>query len=160
VGNTVLYGATGGELFCAGSAGERLAVRNSGAVAVVEGAGDHACEYMTSGTIVILGPHGVNLGAGMSGGEVYVHDPADRLPRRVNEQLVAARRLEPHESAPLRELVERHHRFTGSVRAEALLARWEAASAEFWHVLPKADVAVLQSAYEGTADGSPATDAA
>ena len=82
LGNTVLYGATGGELFCAGSAGERLAVRNSGATAVVEGAGDHACEYMTSGTVVILGRHGVNLGAGMSGGEVYVHDPEERLPLR------------------------------------------------------------------------------
>jgi glutamate synthase domain-containing protein 2/glutamate synthase domain-containing protein 1/glutamate synthase domain-containing protein 3 len=160
LGNTVLYGATGGELFCAGSAGERLAVRNSGAVAVVEGAGDHACEYMTSGTVVILGRHGVNLGAGMSGGEVFVHDPEERLLLRLNDQLVAARRLDLREADALRELVERHHRHTDSARAEGLLARWEEAVREFWQVRPKANVAVLQSAYEGTEDGSPATDAA
>ena len=153
LGNTVLYGATGGELFCAGSAGERLAVRNSGAVVVVEGVGDHACEYMTSGTVVILGRHGVNLGAGMSGGEVYVHDPEERLPLRVNEQLVAAARLDLRDSEALRELVERHHRYTGSTRAEALLARWEEAVPEFWHVQPKANVAALQSAFEGTGEG-------
>src|SRR5918911_5208312 len=75
VGNTALYGATGGELYCAGRAGERFAVRNSGAVAVVEGVGDHACEYMTNGTVVVLGGFGRNVGAGMSGGELYVHDP-------------------------------------------------------------------------------------
>src|SRR5680860_1640745 len=74
-GNTALYGATGGQLYIAGHAGERFAVRNSGAVAVVEGTGDHACEYMTAGAVVILGPTGINLGAGMSGGEVYVLDP-------------------------------------------------------------------------------------
>jgi glutamate synthase (ferredoxin) len=160
LGNTALYGATGGELFCAGSAGERLAVRNSGAVAVVEGAGDHACEYMTSGTVVLLGRHGVNLGAGMSGGEVYVHDPEDRLLLRLNDQLVAARRLDLRDAEALRELLERHHRYTGSARAEELLGRWEEAVQEFWQVLPKANVAALQSVYEGTEDGSPATDAA
>jgi glutamate synthase domain-containing protein 2/glutamate synthase domain-containing protein 1/glutamate synthase domain-containing protein 3 len=162
LGNTVLYGATGGELFCAGAAGERFAVRNSGAVAVVEGAGDHPCEYMTSGTVVILGRHGVNLGAGMTGGEVFVHDPEERLPLRLNDQLVAAQRLDPRAAGPLRELVERHHRHTGSARAEALLARWEEAVAEFWHVVPKENVAALQSAYEGTGEveGETATDAA
>jgi glutamate synthase (ferredoxin) len=161
LGNTVLYGATGGELFCAGRAGERFAVRNSGAVAVVEGIGDHGCEYMTSGTVVVLGRHGVNLGAGMSGGEVYVHDPEERLPARLNEQLVVAARLEPFDAEPLRDLLERHVRHTGSRRAEELLARWDEAVAEFWHVVPKADVAALQSAYEGTGgeDGA-ATDAA
>ena len=86
VGNTVLYGATGGELFCAGAAGERFAVRNSGAVAVVEGVGDHACEYMTRGTVVVLGPHGRNLGAGMTGGEAFLLDADERL---VNHELVA-----------------------------------------------------------------------
>ena len=86
MGNTVLYGATGGELFCAGTAGERFAVRNSGAVAVVEGVGDHACEYMTRGTVVVLGAHGRNLGAGMTGGEAFLLDPDERL---VNEELVA-----------------------------------------------------------------------
>ena len=92
VGNTALYGATGGALFCAGRAGERFAVRNSGAVAVVEGAGDHACEYMTDGTVVILGETGGNVGAGMTGGELYVYDVAERLCVRLNEQLVSASR--------------------------------------------------------------------
>ena len=89
MGNTVLYGATGGELFCAGSAGERFAVRNSGAVAVVEGVGDHACEYMTRGTVVVLGAHGRNVGAGMTGGEAFLLDPDERL---VNGELVDAAR--------------------------------------------------------------------
>ena len=160
LGNTVLYGATGGELFCAGSAGERFAVRNSGAVAVVEGVGDHPCEYMTSGTVVILGRHGVNLAAGMTGGEVYVHDPQGRLPLRLNEQLVGARRLELHEAEPLRELVERHLRYTGSAKAEELLSAWEEAVPDFWQVLPKENVAALQSAYEGTDEGDAETDAA
>ncbi len=93
MGNTVLYGATGGELFCAGAAGERFCVRNSGAVAVVEGAGDHPCEYMTSGTVAILGPYGLNLGAGMTGGEVFVYDPEERMERHLNAQLVLAQRL-------------------------------------------------------------------
>ncbi|HZA19207.1 MAG TPA: glutamate synthase-related protein, partial [Actinomycetota bacterium] len=90
VGNTVLYGATGGQLFVAGRAGERFAVRNSGAVAVVEGTGDHACEYMTAGAVVILGPTGRNVGAGMSGGEAYVYDPDGALDHHLNPQLVAA----------------------------------------------------------------------
>ena len=90
-GNTVLYGATGGELFCAGRAGERFAVRNSGATAVVEGVGDHACEYMTGGTVVVLGTIGRNFGAGMSGGEAFVYDPPGELPLRLNDDLVVAR---------------------------------------------------------------------
>src|SRR6185295_19295842 len=90
VGNTALYGATGGKLFCAGSAGERFAVRNSGAVAVVEGVGDHACEYMTAGTVVVLGEVGLNLGAGMTGGEAYVHDPEGTLARGLNREFVLA----------------------------------------------------------------------
>src|SRR5712691_12256788 len=88
VGNTVLYGATGGELFCAGSAGERFAVRNSGAVAVVEGTGEHPCEYMTAGTVVVLGAVGRNLGAGMTGGEAYVYDADGVLEARLNGELV------------------------------------------------------------------------
>src|SRR5947207_10502116 len=89
LGNTILYGATGGELFAGGRAGERFAVRNSGATAVLEGAGDHCCEYMTGGTVVVLGPVGLNLGAGMTGGEVFVYDPEAALPARVNSELVA-----------------------------------------------------------------------
>ena len=122
VGNTVLYGATGGELFCAGSAGERFAVRNSGAVAVVEGVGDHACEYMTRGTVVVLGSHGRNLGAGMTGGEAFLLDADERL---VNDELVALMPLERADSERLVELLERHERATGSPRTAALLAERE-----------------------------------
>ncbi|MPZ70979.1 MAG: glutamate synthase large subunit, partial [Actinobacteria bacterium] len=107
-GNTVLYGATGGQLFIAGRAGERFAVRNSGAVAVVEGTGDHACEYMTGGAVVILGPTGRNLGAGMSGGEAYVYDPAGELERNLNDQLVAAYEPTEGQLTSLQRVVTRH----------------------------------------------------
>jgi glutamate synthase (ferredoxin) len=149
IGNTALYGATGGELYCAGRAGERFAVRNSGAVAVIEGVGDHACEYMTNGTVVVLGEVGRNLGAGMSGGEAYVHDPAGVLPFRVNPDLVELRAVEGP-AAELRELIERHHRYTGSPRAAALLERWEEAALEFGWVAPRADVARVEDEHEGT----------
>jgi glutamate synthase (ferredoxin) len=154
VGNTVLYGATGGELYCAGRAGERFAVRNSGAVAVVEGTGDHPCEYMTGGTVVILGDHGANLGAGMTGGEIFVYDPLDRLESRLNDQLVAAHRPEPGDLLELNALLQRHVRYTGSELAATLLEAWEAVTDSFWRVAPKAEVAALQSAYEGTVSGS------
>jgi glutamate synthase (ferredoxin) len=135
LGNTVLYGATGGELFCAGRAGERFAVRNSGAVAVVEGTGDHGCEYMTGGAVAVLGEVGVNFGAGMSGGVAWVLDPAGELPLRLNAELVAAERGADED---LRELVERHLRHTGSPRAAELLARWHEAPALVWRVAPRA----------------------
>jgi glutamate synthase domain-containing protein 3 len=153
LGNTVLYGATGGELFCAGAAGERFAVRNSGAVAVVEGTGDHPCEYMTGGTVVVLGPYGLNLGAGMTGGQAFVYDPEERIDRHLNGQLVSALRLSTAEAAELRELLERHVRHTASARARALLADWDAALARFWRVAPKAEVARIESAAEGTVAG-------
>jgi glutamate synthase domain-containing protein 2/glutamate synthase domain-containing protein 1/glutamate synthase domain-containing protein 3 len=155
MGNTALYGATGGELFCAGWAGERFAVRNSGAVAVVEGTGDHPCEYMTNGTVVLLGELGFNLGAGMTGGEVFVHDPDERLGAHLNGQLVAATRPAGDDLAGLRALLEGHVRYTGSERAAGLLERWDEAAEEFQRVAPKAEVARLQSAYEGTASGAP-----
>jgi glutamate synthase (ferredoxin) len=153
VGNAALYGATGGELYCAGRAGERFAVRNSGAVAVVEGTGDHACEYMTGGTVVVLGEHGLNLAAGMSGGVLYVYDPVGRLPLRLNEQLVAAERLAGPAPEELRPLLERHVRYTGSPRATRLLERWEDEATSFWRIAPRADAAVLQSVAEGSAGG-------
>ncbi len=141
VGNAALYGATGGELFCAGRAGERFAVRNSGAVAVVEGAGDHACEYMTGGTVVVLGTVGLNVAAGMSGGELYVFDPEGRLPLRLNTELVVAER----DAGPrLRELLELHVRHTGSPRACVILERWEEHVGAFWRVVPREDVAVRE----------------
>jgi glutamate synthase (ferredoxin) len=153
VGNTVLYGATGGELFCAGAAGERFCVRNSGATAVVEGTGDHPLEYMTNGTAVILGRFGLNLGAGMTGGQAFVYDPEHRIGKHLNGQLVTALRLSEDEAAGLRLLVERHLDLTGSARAAALLADWEAAAGDFWRVAPKAEVARLESAAEGTLAG-------
>jgi glutamate synthase domain-containing protein 3 len=136
LGNAVLYGATGGELFSTGRAGERFAVRNSGATAVVEGAGDHACEYMTGGTVVVLGEVGLNVGAGMSGGELYVLDPAGRLPLRLNTELVVAQRTADEE---LRELLERHLRHTDSPRAASLLERWDKSAAHFWRIAAKAE---------------------
>ncbi len=120
IGNTALYGATGGELYCAGRAGERFAVRNSGAVAVVEGVGDHGCEYMTSGVVVVLGSTGRNFAAGMSGGEAFVYDPAAELPQRLNDDLVSLSRVT--DDGELRRLVTRHERYTGSELAAALLA--------------------------------------
>ena len=106
VGNAALYGATGGELFCAGRAGERFAVRNSGAVAVVEGLGAHGCEYMTAGRVVVLGEIGRNLAAGMSGGELFVHDPAGVVAARLNHELVAATEVDGAAAERLRELLE------------------------------------------------------
>ncbi|MCA1726470.1 MAG: glutamate synthase subunit alpha, partial [Actinobacteria bacterium] len=150
VGNTVLYGATGGQLFVAGRAGERFAVRNSGAVAVIEGIGDHGCEYMTGGAVVVLGPVGHNLAAGMTGGEVYVYDPDDAILDRLNAQLVEARRPTAAQGPSLHRLVERHAKVTGSARAAALLAAWEDQAQRFWRVVTKSEVAMLEAAFEGT----------
>jgi glutamate synthase (ferredoxin) len=137
-GNTCLYGATGGELFVAGAAGERFGVRNSGAVAVVEAVGDHCCEYMTGGTIVVMGRIGYNLGAGMTGGEAYLWDPeVERVLTRVNPDLVAVLRPEHEDLADLRALVVRHAELTGSSRAQELLADWEPSTDFLWHVVPR-----------------------
>jgi glutamate synthase domain-containing protein 2/glutamate synthase domain-containing protein 1/glutamate synthase domain-containing protein 3 len=144
VGNTVLYGATGGELFVAGRTGERFAVRNSGATAVVEGTGDHACEYMTGGTVVVLGPTGHNVGAGMSGGECFVFDP-DVL-ARVNRQLVEARRPDGGQLARVRDLVEQHATLTSSRRARDLLDAWDEAVDSCWRIAPKTELDRVASA--------------
>jgi glutamate synthase domain-containing protein 2/glutamate synthase domain-containing protein 1/glutamate synthase domain-containing protein 3 len=152
LGNTVLYGATGGELFCAGRAGERFAVRNSGAVAVVEGIGDHGCEYMTGGAVAVLGEAGLNFGAGMSGGVAWVLDPAGALPLRLNAELVAAERGADED---LRELLERHVRHTGSPRAAELLSRWHEAPTAFWRVAPRAEVVEAPAAAPLAAAESP-----
>jgi glutamate synthase (ferredoxin) len=151
LGNTVLYGATGGELFCAGRAGERFAVRNSGATAVVEGTGDHCCEYMTGGTVVVLGPVGRNLGAGMTGGEVFLYDRGERVPERLNGELVLARRPDDLELVRLRELIVTHAELTGSAAAAAALAGWDRAAGSFWRVAPRDEVAAIERAHEGTA---------
>jgi glutamate synthase domain-containing protein 2/glutamate synthase domain-containing protein 3 len=146
-GNTVLYGATGGSLFVAGRAGERFAVRNSGASAVVEGVGDHACEYMTGGTVVVLGPTGRNVGAGMSGGVVYVLDEETTFPVRVNTGMVNVERLrDDDEAAAVRRLVEEHLAATGSARAATLLADWDQGVQHLWRVAPKPAVVEVEVA--------------
>ena len=133
-GNTLLYGATSGELLCRGQVGERFAVRNSGATAVVEGVGDHGCEYMTGGTVVVLGPTGRNFAAGMSGGVAFVY----RLdPRRLNRELVDTEPVSASDRLLLRELIERHRVETGSVVAAALLADWNREVEHFTTVIPR-----------------------
>jgi glutamate synthase domain-containing protein 3 len=137
VGNTVLYGATGGTLFAAGRAGERFAVRNSGATAVVEGVGDHGCEYMTAGCVAVLGETGRNFGAGMTNGTAFVYDEADEFAKRYNGELVRIARVDGEaDAARLRGLLVRHLEATGSRRAADLLAGWEAALPRFWKVIP------------------------
>jgi glutamate synthase (ferredoxin) len=138
LGNTVLYGATGGTLYAAGQAGERFGVRNSGAVAVVEGVGDHACEYMTGGTVVVLGPFGRNFGAGMSGGIAFVYDPEEKLPTRLNHDMVKLERLDGEEDDDwLRELVKAHAAATDSRHAWVLDWRWGDTQKYVWRVVPK-----------------------
>ncbi len=121
-GNVVLYGATGGEAMIRGQVGERFCVRNSGATAVVEGVGDHACEYMTGGTVLVLGPTGRNFAAGMSGGVAYVYDPDRALERRCNLEMVALEELDEDDWSLVVNLLERHHRLTSSSLASRLLA--------------------------------------
>jgi glutamate synthase (NADPH/NADH) large chain len=133
-GNTILYGATGGELFLRGRVGERFAVRNSGGAAVVEGVGDHGCEYMTGGTVVVLGPTGRNFAAGMSGGKAFVLDLNQDL---VNPELVDLAPLTDSERDALRSLVEKHHAETDSAVAERLLKDWPAAVEQFTAVVPR-----------------------
>jgi len=138
IGNTVLYGATAGRLFAAGQAGERFCVRNSGAVAVVEGCGSNGCEYMTGGTVAILGEVGFNFAAGMTGGMAFVYDPEDRLPLRINADSVVYQRIQtPHYDALLRELVAEHVRETQSRFAERLLIDWEREQPHFWQIVPQ-----------------------
>jgi glutamate synthase domain-containing protein 3 len=125
VGNTVLYGATAGRAFFRGLAGERFAVRNSGARAVVEGVGDHGCEYMTGGCVVVLGPTGRNFAAGMSGGVAYVLDEGGAFRERCNMGMVGLDPLAPSDAAELRELIDEHGARTGSPVAARLLSEWE-----------------------------------
>jgi glutamate synthase (ferredoxin) len=145
VGNVALYGATSGEAYVRGIAGERFCVRNSGAKAVVEGVGDHGCEYMTGGRVVVLGPTGRNFAAGMSGGIAYVLDEADGAGGpsgdfgryRCNREMVELETLQdPEEVAEVRALIEAHQRATGSTRAEAVLKNWGAMRPKFVKVMP------------------------
>jgi glutamate synthase (NADPH) large chain len=142
VGNTCLYGATGGELFAAGRAGERFAVRNSGAMAVVEGAGDHCCEYMTGGVVAVLGKVGLNFGAGMTGGFAYVLDLERDFVDCYNHELVDILRISPegmeNYMQHLRRLVTRHAELTGSVWGRQILNDFRGLQYKFWLVKPKA----------------------
>jgi glutamate synthase domain-containing protein 3 len=138
IGNVVLYGATSGEAFFNGMAGERFAVRNSGAIAVVEGVGDHGCEYMTNGLVVVLGASGRNFAAGMSGGIAYVFDErGDFTERRCN---LASVDLEPLIEAQdvkiVRDLITRHYEFTASARARSILDNWAEVAPRFIKVFP------------------------
>jgi glutamate synthase domain-containing protein 3 len=137
VGNTVLYGATGGRAFFNGVAGERFAVRNSGATTVVEGVGDHGCEYMTGGLVVILGSTGRNFAAGMSGGIAYVFDEHNQFADKCNLEMVTLERVsEGDESGSLRALLEEHVRRTGSKKGQRLLANWGTSETQFVKVFP------------------------
>jgi glutamate synthase (NADPH/NADH) large chain len=138
MGNTCLYGATGGKLYAAGCTGERFAVRNSGATAVVEGIGDHGCEYMTGGIVVVLGNCGINFGAGMTGGFAYLRDNDGDLHRRLNHELVEAVSLDtPIIQEHLRGLIHEHHEATGSQYSRELLRNFEQVVESFYIVKPK-----------------------
>ncbi|MEJ2695978.1 MAG: glutamate synthase large subunit, partial [Candidatus Sulfobium sp.] len=136
-GNTILYGATGGEFYAAGRAGERFAVRNSGATAVVEGTGHHLCEYMTRGIVVVLGEAGFNIGAGMTGGLIYLLDPGKTLRRRLNSAYVKSLCLEEaQEMEILRSLIQKHHSYTGSRKALVILDNFQTFSQGFRKIVP------------------------
>jgi glutamate synthase domain-containing protein 3 len=136
-GNVVLYGATSGECYLRGQVGERFCVRNSGATAVVEGVGDHGCEYMTRGVAVILGNTGRNFAAGMSGGIAYVYDEAGGFETRCNHGLVDLELLESADEFTLKQLIERHHELTGSAVAKRILQRWPDEVRRFVKVFPR-----------------------
>jgi glutamate synthase (NADPH/NADH) large chain len=137
VGNTVLYGAIGGEFFAAGQAGERFAVRNSGAIAVVEGTGHHLCEYMTRGAVVVLGEVGHNVGAGMTGGVIYIFDHSQTLETKLSRSYVRIEGLkDEQEKGELRSLIEKHFLHTGSPLAGEILKDFEAVIRHFRKVVP------------------------
>ncbi len=152
-GNVILYGATAGEVFIRGLVGERFCVRNSGAIAVVEGVGDHACEYMTGGRVVVLGATGRNFGAGMSGGIAYVYDPMQVFPANVNRELVDLDALDDEDVETLRDLVRRHQVETGSTVAANILDRWHDNVRHFQKVMPKDYKRVLDAARRAEEQG-------
>jgi glutamate synthase (ferredoxin) len=138
IGNVAFYGATSGEAFIGGMAGERFCVRNSGISAVVEAVGDHGCEYMTGGRVVVLGRTGRNFAAGMSGGVAYVLDETGTLPGNCNMQTVALEKLEdPNEIEEVWKMIQRHQTYTRSARAAAVLANWERMAPRFVRVMPR-----------------------
>ena len=140
VGNACLYGATGGDFHANGRAGERFGVRNSGAYAVAEGAGDHCCEYMTGGVVVMLGSVGRNVGAGMTGGIGYFYDKDGDFEDKLNPEIVKMQRLcTPEGEAQLKAIIERHYQLTGSERADEILGNWEEEKKHFWQIYPPSE---------------------
>jgi glutamate synthase (ferredoxin) len=160
IGNVGLYGATSGEVYIRGMAGERFAVRNSGADAVVEAVGDHGCEYMTGGHVVVLGPAGRNFGAGMSGGVAYVLDEVGDFSARVNRQMVETEALEDSDDIErVRGMIERHLKYTGSARAKHVLDNWDDSVRKFVCIMPKdfkRAIASLKRAHEQGLSGDEA----
>jgi glutamate synthase (NADPH) large chain len=152
-GNVILYGATGGEVFIRGQVGERFCVRNSGATAVVEGVGDHGCEYMTGGLVLVLGPTGRNFAAGMSGGIAYVYDPARTFTQRVNLELVDVEPLDEEDAGLVRSLVERHGAETGSAVSARLLASWDIEVLEFVKIVPRDYRRIVEATRLAEAEG-------
>jgi glutamate synthase (NADPH/NADH) large chain len=158
-GNVILYGATGGEALIRGVVGERFAVRNSGAVAVVEGVGDHGCEYMTGGRVVVLGSTGRNFGAGMSGGIAYVWDPHGTFPARLNPEMVDLEDCDEGDLSWLGDLLSRHREETDSAVAARILASWPRSLLQFVKVMPRDYKRVLEAMRAAEAKGVPADDA-
>jgi len=154
IGNACLYGATGGDFHANGRTGERFCVRNSGAFAVAEGAGDHCCEYMTGGVVVMLGSVGRNVGAGMTGGVGYFYDNDDSFQEKVNMEIVKVQRIATAEGeAQLKHMIERHFELTGSERADEILGNWEEEKGKFWQVYPPSEskTAVVSADEDATA---------
>ncbi|HWD51952.1 MAG TPA: glutamate synthase large subunit [Acidimicrobiales bacterium] len=152
-GNVILYGATAGEVFLRGQVGERFCVRNSGAIAVVEGVGDHGCEYMTGGRVVVLGPTGRNFGAGMSGGMAFVYDTADELGRQYNPDMVELEPVSVDDRTWLKDRITMHYDETGSEVARAVLADWVGNAEQFVKVMPKEYRRVLEATEKAVAEG-------
>ncbi|MCR9053074.1 MAG: glutamate synthase large subunit [Phaeodactylibacter xiamenensis] len=145
IGNVAFYGATSGEAYINGMAGERFAVRNSGVKTVVEGIGDHGCEYMTGGIVVVLGDTGKNFAAGMSGGIAYIYNPDGHFEQRVNRGMIDLDPMEAEDVSRLHALITKHHKLTGSTRAATLLADWELAQQQFTKVMPRDYKRVLEA---------------
>ncbi|SII83513.1 Putative ferredoxin-dependent glutamate synthase [Mycobacteroides abscessus subsp. abscessus] len=158
-GNVILFGATSGEAFLNGVVGERFAVRNSGAAAVVEGVGDHGCEYMTGGTVVVLGPTGRNFAAGMSGGVAYVYDPDKRLMDNLNDEMVDLDALDPDDQQVLRSLIEKHVAATDSAVGQRILADWSGHSDSFVKVMPRDYRRVLEAIADAELTGGDVNEA-
>jgi glutamate synthase domain-containing protein 3 len=160
-GNVILFGATSGQAFLRGQVGERFAVRNSGAHAVVEGVGDHGCEYMTGGKVAILGPTGRNFAAGMSGGMAYVYDPRGALPANLNTEMVELETIEDgsDDSAWLHDIIQAHVDATDSAVGQRILSDWESELKHFVKVMPSDYKSVLAAIAQAERNGENVNEA-